>query len=97
MRVIHKFGPFQPHEVIRIENIRKVVHFDQQGHGLYVWAELDKEGKRNREVALLVVGTGWDYECEWEHVSTVVDSTQLVWHLLKEKNWIHDTSSVFGG
>lgn len=97
MRVIHKFGPYNPCEIINIEGVRKVVHFDQQGNQLYIWAEVDKEDKTNTNLAFLIVPTGADYEPEWIHVASVVDSTQLVWHLLKEPRIGELLDRVFGG
>lgn len=82
MRVIHKFGPYNPHEIFTIEDVHTLVHFDVQDGGLFLWCERDKENLRKREATFLIVGTGWDYEPVFEHRQSLIQGP-YVWHLLE--------------
>jgi hypothetical protein len=88
MRVIHKFGPFNIRELNILENVHRIVHFAQGSDGLYVWCEKDKEKLRSRNIEILIVGTGWDYESSWEHQGTIIDKAGYVWHLLESKEFL---------
>jgi hypothetical protein len=88
MRVIHKFGPFVPRSPFVLENVHRIVHYAQGSDGIYVWCEKDKDKLRSRNIECLIVGTGWDYEASWDHVSTVIDRAGYVWHLLESKEYL---------
>jgi len=83
MRVIHKFGPVSPHIPFQLKNVHNIVHFAQQSEGMFIWCEKDKEKLRSRNIEVLIVGTGWDYEPEWAHVQSLIDKAGYVWHLLE--------------
>jgi hypothetical protein len=50
---------------------------------MFIWCEKDKEELRSRNIEVLIVGTGWDYEPEWVHVQSLIDKAGYVWHLLE--------------
>jgi len=85
MRVIHKFGPFTPNKEITV-TCKKTVHFGLQDGCIHIWAEVDKESHRNKERTFIIIGTGWDYEYEFDHIQSLVDSAGYVWHLLQVRN-----------
>lgn len=85
MYVIHKFKVPKIGEPFTLDGIDKIVNFGQQGSDYYVWATVNKDSVIPRKPRrLVVVGTGWDYDYNWEHAYTIITPSGFVWHLLKE-------------
>lgn len=95
MRVIHKFGPFVPREIITLENVHRILFFAEQNKRMYVWCEVDKEQLRQRYIRALIVGTGWDYEHYWNYRNSLIHSNGNVWHLLEEREAMPDANTIF--
>lgn len=87
MNRIIKFGPFKAGELFKLENYKKLVHFDYQHQtGVCAWVVEDLETADSNSETFLVVGTGWTYEPNFVHVQSTVTPEGYVWHLLRERN-----------
>lgn len=90
MKVIHKFGPLNPHGVMGVYG--RPVHVDKQdefgGEQVYMWCEVDQSQVNCYVTTHMVryVPTGFqNYGYDEEYFGTVVMSSGLVWHVLTEK------------
>ena len=90
MKVIHKFGPLNPHGSMGVHG--RPVHVDKQdefgGEQVYMWCEVDQSQVNCYVTSHMVryVPTGYQHYGDDEtYFGTVVMSSGLVWHvLLKE-------------
>lgn len=85
MYVIHKFKVPKIGEPFTLEGIDKVVRFGIQGSEYFVWAVVYNNAPPGKVRRYVVVGTGQEYDYNWEHVYTIITQSGLVWHLLKER------------
>lgn len=86
MRTVYKY-PVPVADEVRIDMPfgAKVLHVEQQGEGVYIWALVDPSAERERRV-FIVRGTGHpiDDDMPIEHVGTfLLQGGALVFHLFE--------------
>jgi hypothetical protein len=91
-RVIWKYELPRPGDPPKTYSWRfgTIVHVGKQGDTLMVWAsvavpEKDIAPPKEHRHDLMVVGTGWEFDQEAEHVGTIFDGP-FVWHVLRTYN-----------